>query len=146
MKTDVIFSRKSDEWATPQEVFDSLNDEFHFDIDVCATAENAKCDRFFTAEDDGLAQEWEGRCWCNPPYSNVAAWMEKAQQAVHSGAEVVVALVFARTDTRWFHEYIYGQPNVEVRFIKGRLKFGNAKNNAPAPSMIVVFRNNGRMV
>jgi phage N-6-adenine-methyltransferase len=103
---------------------------------VCATAENAKCSRYFTIEDDGLAQEWRGRCWMNPPYGReIGAWMAKAWSSAAAGA-LVVCLVPARTDTPWWHDYaIKG----EVEFLRGRLKFGGHKNPAPFPSAVVVF-------
>ena len=136
---DVMFSSKSDLWATPQDFFDKLNAEFNFTLDVCALPENAKCKDFYTPELDGLAQPWTGRVWCNPPYGRqIGEWVRRAFFAVVGGAEVVVMLLPARTDTRWFHEYIYGK--AEMRFIKGRLKFGGSKNPAPFPSMVVIFR------
>lgn len=139
MNTDLMFSSKTDLWATPQELFNELDSEFHFTVDVCALPENAKCKQFFTPEIDGLKQEWTGICWCNPPYGReIGKWVEKAYNSVHYGnANRVVMLLPARTDTRWFHTYIYGE--AEIRFIKGRLKFGDSTNSAPFPSMIVVF-------
>lgn len=131
-------SHKSDEWATPQDLFDELDEEFHFDLDVCATAENAKCEKFFTMADDGLAQDWgEATIWCNPPYSNIKAWAEKCSQ--HPGTAVM--LLPARTDTRWFHGFCYNKPNSEIRFIKGRLRFSGMIKDATFPSMLVIFRN-----
>lgn len=116
--------------------FDELNLEFCFQTDVCALPENAKCESFYTPEQDGLSQEWTGVCWCNPPYGRqIGKWVKKAAE---SNATVVMLLP-ARTDTKWFHDYIL--PNAEIRFIKGRLKFGGRKNNATFPSMICVFRN-----
>lgn len=121
--------------------FEELDKEFHFDLDVCATPENAKCVRYYTRVDDGLKQAWseDGRViYCNPPYGRqISAWVRKAYEEAQNGATVVM-LIFARTDTRWFHEYIYGK--AEIRFVKGRLHFGNSKNPAPSPSMIVIFR------
>lgn len=137
MNSDVMFSSKTDLWATPQELFDELDKEFHFELDVCATPENAKCRKFYTKEQDGLAQPWKGRVWCNPPYGReIGQWVRRAFFAAVAGATVVMLLP-ARTDTRWFHEYIYGK--AEVRFIRGRLKFGDARNSAPFPSMVVIF-------
>ena len=135
-----LFSSAKDCWETPQSFFDDLNEEFHFDLDVCALPENAKCPRFYTPDDDGLAQPWDGLCnWCNPPYGRqIAKWVERAHITAISGVGTTVMLLPARTDTKWFHDYIYEQ--AEIRFIKGRLKFGNSKNSAPFPSMIVVFR------
>lgn len=136
MNTEAMFSSKTDLWETPQDFFDKLNEEFHFQTDVCALPENAKCKHFYTPEQDGLAQEWNGSCWCNPPYGRqIGKWVQKA-----SGSKATtVMLIPARTDTAWFHDYIYGK--AEVRFVRGRLKFGQAKNSAPFPSMVVVFRN-----
>lgn len=139
MNTDVMFSSKTDLWATPQELFDKLNAEYHFTLDVCALPENAKCERYFTPDIDGLKQEWTGVCWCNPPYGReIGEWVEKAYNSAKIGGVKVVMLLPARTDTKWFHDFIYGY--AEIRFIKGRLKFGNSKNSAPFPSMICVFR------
>lgn len=138
MDAELMFSSKTDLWETPQEFFDELNNEFHFELDVCALPENAKCAVYYTPEMDGLSQTWRGRCWCNPPYGRtVGRWVEKAARAAETGATVVMLLP-ARTDTAWFHRYIYGK--AEVRFIRGRLKFGGAKSGAPFPSMIVVFK------
>lgn len=135
MNTEVMFSSKTDKWETPQWFFDQLNEEFHFETDVCATPENAKCKRYFTPEMDGLKQEWTGVCWCNPPYGRqIGKWVKKASES----DATVVMLIHARTDTAWFHDYIYGK--AEIRFVRGRLKFGGSKINAPFPSMVVVFR------
>lgn len=137
---DVHFSSKTDLWETPQNTFDALAAEFGpFDLDVCATSENAKCQRYYTRDDDGLAQSWEGVCWMNPPYGReIKAWMRKAYEASRNGA-TVVCLVPARTDTTWWHDYaMKGQ----IRFLRGRLKFGGAANSAPFPSAVVVFANN----
>ena len=138
MNAEVMFSSKTDLWETPQDFFDDLDLEFHFDLDVCALPKNAKCGRYYTPEEDGLAQPWEGTCWLNPPYGReIGRWVKKAADSATGGATVVMLLP-ARTDTRWFHDYIYGK--AEIRFVKGRLKFGGAKNSAPFPSMVVVFR------
>ena len=133
----VHFSSQKDLWATPQYVFDELNAEFRFNLDPCALPENAKCTKFFTPEIDGLQQNWEAhRVFMNPPYGReIGKWVEKAATC---GADIVVGLLPARTDTRWFHEYILNK--AEIRFIKGRLKFGDATNAAPFPSMIIVWR------
>jgi phage N-6-adenine-methyltransferase len=134
---DVHFSSANDMWATPQDVFDALNAEFRFEVDVCASPTNAKCARFFTASDDGLHQSWAGAsCWMNPPYSEVAEWMRKAYSSALNGA-TVVCLVPSRTDTRWWHDYAM---KGEIRFLRGRLRFGNAKSGAPFPSAVVIFR------
>ncbi len=127
--------------ATRQDFFDKLNEEFSFTLDPCATKENAKCERFFTKEDDGLSQKWDGRIFCNPPYGRaICRWIKKAHDSFFSrDAELVVLLIPSRTDTKYFHEYLYKKSNVEIRFIKGRLKFGNSKNSAPFPSMLAIF-------
>lgn len=138
MNTEVMFSSKTDLWATPQAFFDKLNEEFHFNLDVCATNENAKCLTYYTKSDDGLSKTWRGVCWCNPPYGReIGKWVRKAYISAKEGATVVM-LVPARTDTAWFHDYIYHK--AEIRFVRGRLKFGDSKNSAPFPSMVVVFR------
>ena len=140
---DVLWSHKSCEWSTPQELFDQLDAEFHFDIDVCATDENAKCQNYYTVKDNGLLKPWVGTVWCNPPYGRaISLWIKKACLEAASGSTVVMLLP-ARTDTRWFHDYVYG--HAEIRFIRGRLKFGGSKNAAPFPSMIGVFKNDATL-
>jgi phage N-6-adenine-methyltransferase len=134
----VWHSRKSDEWSTPQDRFAEWEAEFGpFTLDVAATAENALCERYFTADDDGLAKEWTGTVWCNPPYSSIARWAEKAYHESKAGATVVM-LVPSRTDTRWWHDWAVRA--TERRFLKGRLRFGEAKWVAPFPSALLVFR------
>lgn len=136
-----LFTSNTSEWATPQDFFNKLNEEFHFTLDPCSNHENAKCKKHFTEEQDGLRQSWDNETvFCNPPYGKVLKdWVRKASEVKKRGG-VVVMLIPARTDTRYFHEYIYQKPNVEIRFIKGRLKFGGSKNSAPFPSMLVIFR------
>ena len=133
-----LSSEKMD-WETPQEFFDNLNNEFGFTLDVCATPDNAKCHAYFTEQDNGLLFEWSGeKCWMNPPYGReIGKWMRKAYEESQKGA-IVVCLVPARTDTAWWHDYAV---KGEVRFIRGRLKFGGAKNAAPFPSAVVIFKN-----
>ena len=139
MNKDVMFSSKKDSWETPKDLFDEYDEIYHFDLDVAASPENAKCNRFYTAETDGLQQEWEGVCWCNPPYGRqIGKWVKKAYES----SATTVMLLPARTDTRWFHEYCL--PYGKVTFIKGRIKFANYKTPAPFPSMIVVFDNKER--
>lgn len=127
------------EWSTPQELFDALNAEFNFTLDVAASSENAKLSRFFDKETNGLKQSWDGEnVWCNPPYGRVIKdWVQKASEQ-RNGLSVL--LIPSRTDTKWFHEYVYGK--AEIRFIKGRLKFGGHKSAAPFPNMICIWRNN----
>ena len=142
MDTKGMFTSNSHEWETPQYLFDGLNDQYHFTLDPCATAENAKCKKFYTKEDDGLSKDWnEERPFVNPPYGReVGKWIKKASE-IQEG--LVVCLLPARTDTRYFHDYIYDRETgiwkAEVRLLKGRLKFGGGENSAPFPSMIVVF-------
>ncbi len=131
-----MFTSETDLWSTPQDLFDVLDSIYHFTIDVCATPENAKCERYFTPEDDGLSQSWNGICWMNPPYGRqIGKWLRKAYESAQNGA-TVVCLIPARTDTAWWHDYVM---KGNVRFLRGRLKFGGAKNSAPFPSAIVVF-------
>lgn len=132
----VHYSRETPEWETPQDLFDVLDAEFGFDLDVCATPQVAKCARYFTPADDGLAQEWSGVCWMNPPYGDeIPRWVAKAADAGRRGA-TVVCLVPARVDTGWWWDHCrYG----EVRFLRGRLRFGGAQTGAPFPSAVVIF-------
>ncbi|TGY07114.1 DNA N-6-adenine-methyltransferase [Bacteroides acidifaciens] len=136
----VLFSSASDVWATPQDLFDELNKEFGFNLDPCALPDNAKCEKYFTPEINGLSQCWGGYVvFCNPPYGRqIYDWVKKCYEESRKPGTTVVMLIPARTDTRYFHEFIYHKAK-EIRFIKGRLKFGNAKNAAPFPSMIVIF-------
>ncbi|PWA11088.1 adenine methyltransferase [Pueribacillus theae] len=137
-KLAVHFSSRSSDWETPQDFFDELDKEFNFTLDPCASHTNAKCDKYFTKEDNGLLQDWSGETvFMNPPYGReIKDWVRKAYEESLKGT-TVVCLLPARTDTRWFHDYIYG--NAAIRFIKGRLKFGGAKNSAPFPSMVVIY-------
>lgn len=136
MNTDLHFSSKSNEWATPQSFFDELNKEFNFTLDPASTVENAKCKKFFTEEDNGLVKSWDNEIvFCNPPYGRgLKDWVKKASE---SRGGLVVMLIPARTDTSYFHDYIYNK--AEIRFLRGRLKFGDSKNSAPFPSMLVIF-------
>jgi phage N-6-adenine-methyltransferase len=158
----VMFGKASDEWETPQSFFDALNREFRFGLDAAATRENTKCpdylgpDRDDPRFRDALAVswrfaldftwgEWHRAIWLNPPYSKCAEFVAKAAAEQREGVTTVM-LIPARTDTRYFHAHIYDaekhQPRerVEIRFVKGRLKFGTGKNSAPFPSMVVIFR------
>lgn len=136
-KMAVHFSSETDLWATPQDFFDKLDAEFNFELDVCATHENAKCKKYYTVRENGLLQRWQGVCWMNPPYGRVIGeWVKKAYESAQDGA-TVVCLVPARTDTRWWHDYCM---KGEIRFVRGRLKFGTAKENAPFPNAVVIFR------
>jgi len=132
---DVHFSSKSDDWATPQSFYDRLNDIYNFTLDPCSDKFNAKCEKFYTEADDGLAQDWSGeRVFMNPPYGRVIGdWIRKAYES----NALVVALVPARTDTRYWHDYVMQAD--EVILIRGRLKFGDGSNSAPFPSAVVVW-------
>lgn len=139
MNKDLMFSSKTDMWETPHDFFDKVDDEFHFTLDVCATPENAKCEKFYTEQDDGLSKPWTGVVWCNPPYGKgISRWI-LAANAARAAGNTVVMLLPARTDTRWFHDLVLGK--AEIRFVRGRLKFGGSNNSAPFPSMVAVFRN-----
>lgn len=139
MQTEVHFSSDRMDWETPPEVFDELDAEFCFDLDVCARPDNTKCAYFLSPEDNGLLMPWNGAtCWMNPPYGRaIKDWVAKAHREAGLGA-TVVALLPARTDTAWFHDHIYGR--AEIRFIRGRVTFVGAQNGAPFPSMIVIWR------
>lgn len=139
---ELASSSKYKEWATPVELYEALNREFSFTIDVCASPWNAKHSCYWTKEDDALKQDWtDHRCFMNPPYGReLNRWIQKAFLEAHKGA-LVVALIPARTDTTYWHDFIEGKQ--EVRFIKGRVKFltqKGEKGNAPFPSAIVIFR------
>lgn len=143
-KMDVHFSSASSEWATPPDFFAKILAEFGpFDLDPAADASNAKAPRFYTRADDGLTKAWFGRVWCNPPYGrNLGEWVRRGYESTHLphygiGADIVVMLLPARPDTAAWHDFIF--PYAEVRFIRGRLKFGAAKSSAPFPSAVVVF-------
>lgn len=125
----VFFSSLSDDWSTPQSVYSILNEEFHFTFDPCP----------LYSDFDGLILSWKDQVvFCNPPYSDITTWVKKAFMECLINNTTVVMLLPARTDTKWFHDYIL--PFSEIRFIRGRLKFGDHKNNAPFPSMICIFR------
>ena len=134
-----MFSSKSNEWTTPQNLFDELNKEFNFTLDPCSTHENHKCNKYYTIEEDGLSKDWSGETvFVNPPYGReLKVWIKKCYE--ESKNAKIVMLIPSRTDTTYFHDYIYNK--AEIRFIRGRLKFGDSKNSAPFPSMIVIFKN-----
>jgi len=154
MVDKVLFSSATDQWATPQYLFDYLDDLYEFNLDPCATIENTKCYCYITPEMDGLKLPWyivyeerpvlhtiaDGRVFCNPPYGRtIGKWVEKAVKEVKNGnAELVVMLIPARTDTKWWHDYIMRYAD-KISFIKGRVKFGGASNPAPFPSVVVEF-------
>ena len=132
-------SSKTDEWATPQWLFDLLDDEFGFSLDVCASPDNHKCDKYFTRDDDSFSQEWAGTCWMNPPYgksggTDIYDWMAKAKQSAKNGT-IVVCLVPARTDTNWWWDNVIGS---EIRFLKGRIKYKTG-TMSPFPSAVIIM-------
>lgn len=135
----VLYSSRSEEWATPADFFAVLDDEFGFSLDPCATRLNAKCRRYYTKTDNGLVQDWQQHTvFCNPPYGrDIGEWAKKCFLAARAGATVVL-LVHARTDTRFFHDWIYGK--AELRFVRGRLKFGDGRQSAPFPSLVSIYR------
>jgi site-specific DNA-methyltransferase (adenine-specific) len=135
--TPGMFTSRTEEWATPAYVFNALDAEFHFTLDVCATRENAKCDTYFDKASNGLSQSWGGICFMNPPYGKeIGKWMEKAYREAQKGA-VVVCLIPARPDTRWWHDWVMKAQ--EIRFVRGRLKFVGGKYPAPFPSCVIIF-------
>jgi len=141
MKQEAIGTTRSEEWETPQWLYDILDAEFHFRLDPCATAENAKCENYFTVKDNGLWQDWfvYDSIFMNPPYGRgIKKWIQKAFEESQRGC-TVVCLIFNRSDTRWFHDWVLGKA-AEIRVIKGRLTFGGSPNSAPFPSIIVVYR------
>lgn len=129
------FTSIREDWETPDSLFDPLNQEFSFTLDVCATPENAKCIEFFTKEHDGLLQPWTGTCWMNPPFGKQSRWVEKAYLESLRGC-TVVCLLPSRTNTNWWHDYCM---KGEVRFIRGRPKFKGAKYGLPQPLAVVIF-------
>ena len=137
----VGFSSSVQTWSTPQDFYDRLHKEFNFTLDPCASHQDAKCAKYYTVEDDGLKQNWQGETvFMNPPYGrDIKTWIKKAFTEAKKPNTVVVCLVPSRTDTRYWHEYI--MKATEVRLIKGRLKFGDSKNAAPFPSAVVIFDN-----
>ena len=139
MSIKVMFQSVTPEWETPQDLFDSLDAKYHFDLDPASTDDNAKCKNHFTVHDNGLSKNWGGQTvWLNPPYGReIVKWVKKAYEESQKPKTTVVCLLPARTDTKWFHDYC---KRGQIEFIRGRLKFGNSKSSAPFPSMIVVFK------
>ena len=136
----VHFSSKSNEWTTPQDLYDALNEEYGFTLDPCATHESAKCEKYYTLDEDGLNQDWTGNTvFMNPPYGReIKHWIKKAWESSKKGKTTVVCLIPARTDTKYWHDYCMKAHRIV--FIKGRLKFGNQESGAPFPSAIVIFK------
>ena len=136
----VHYSSKNQEWETPQEFFDKLNKEFNFSVDVCATVSNTKCGFYYNKERDALSLEWpSATIWMNPPYGReIGKWVKRAYESAMTSPSPVVCLLPARTDTKWWHEYVMQAD--EIRFVQGRLTFSDADSPAPFPSCVVVFR------
>ena len=130
------FASNSQEWSTPDSLFLPLHAEFNFTLDVCASKSNAKCAEFFTKEIDGLSQFWDGVCWMNPPFNALGKWVLKAWTESQRNA-IVVCLLPSRTNTNWWHDYAM---KGEVRFIRGRPKFGGWEHGLPQPLATVIFR------
>jgi phage N-6-adenine-methyltransferase len=131
-----LMTSKSSLWRTPQWLFDKLDREFHFELDACADADNTLCAYYYDEETDGLQQAWYGNVYCNFPYDNAAAWVEKAYREAQAGHCTAVLLMPARTDTRYFWDYVR---HGEIRFLPGRLKFQGGQHSAPFPSCVVIF-------
>ena len=141
MNTDLMFSSNDDSWETPPSLFNVLDMEFNFSLFPCCTKQTAKCKKFFTKEEDGLIQDWsKDIVFVNPPYGReIGKWVEKSYNEAKKGAKVVM-LIPSRTDTKWFHDFIYNK--AEIRFLKGRIRFLQNKkelNAAPFPTMLIIF-------
>ena len=151
MNLETLFSSKSNEWSTPQYFFDKLDETYNFGLDTASTKENAKCNLYLTEEDNSLSCDWQDKLnddnesiWCNPPYGReLGKWVEKAYQESTLGDSKVVMLIPSRTDTKYWHRWIFGKAS-KVFFIKGRLKFGGHENSAPFPSAVIVFDSTDR--
>lgn len=135
-----LFSSNSVEWATPKEFFNELNKEFNFTLDPCSSELNHKCEKYYTIATNGLLQNWANETvYCNPPYGkDISLWVKKCYEEHKKNKITIVMLLPVRTDTKYFHNYIYNKS--EIRFLKGRLKFNDQKNSAPFPSMLVIYR------
>ena len=137
MITSGMTSSLSNEWTTPKDLFDRLNDEFGFTLDPCSTHENAKCEHHYTINENGLLQDWQGTVFMNPPYGReIGKWIKKAYDESQKGA-TVVCLIPSRTDTAYWHDYVM---KGEIRFMRGRIYFSDGARPAPFPSAIVIFR------
>jgi len=142
MNKKVLFSSKNNNWGTPLSFFEMLNSEFHFTIDIASSIENALCRRFYTEHDNALIQSWEGEiAWMNPPYGRILLpeFVKKASEETQKKETIVVGLIPARTDTLYWHNYIFDVAK-EIRFLKGRLQFVDAEQGAPFPSAIIVWQ------
>lgn len=148
MKTETLFSSANCEWETPKELFEKLDKEYYFHLDVAATNENALCERYYTQETNGLLQSWDvqiGSVWCNPPYGkDIIKWVEKAYTESFTGVPIVM-LIPARTDTRWFHNFVYHK--AKIVFLRGRLHYGMngipSRHPAAFPSMLAIYNEIG---
>lgn len=150
-----LLSSKSDEWETPIELFNELNEKYHFTLDPSCQEHNHKCEKYYTQKENGLIQDWSGEIvFCNPPYGkSIGEWVKKCYSENKNNNVFICLLIPSRTDTKWFHKYIYHNKNAEIIFLQGRLRFvnrtfpswradGNFKiSPAPFPSMLVIFKN-----
>lgn len=144
--TKTMFSSATEEWGTPPDLFDKLDQTYHFTLDAAASPENFKCEKYYSKTNNGLTRSWKGEVvFCNPPYGReIGKWVQKCWEECFYNGTKIVLLVPARTDTNWFHDFIYTRThnNIRYEFIKGRLKFiqrGEIKNSAPFPSMLVYY-------
>lgn len=147
MNKDLMFSSKEEKWQTPDDVFNKLNKEFNFTLDPCCQHDSAKCKKHYTPTENGLLQSWEGETvFVNPPYGrDLKTWVQKSYNESTKDNTVVVLLIPSRTDTSYFHDYIYHKS--EIRFLRGRIKFINPitkkqGDSAPFGSMVIVMGNN----
>lgn len=136
---EVHFSSKSDEWSTPDSLFNKYNSIFNFNLDSAATPENTKCSNYYTKENNGLSKDWEGYVWCNPPYSKISDWIKKGYEEHLKHKSTIVMLIPARPDTKAWINYIVDKAS--IHFIIGRLKFSNSSNSAPFPSAVIIYSN-----
>lgn len=142
MVNEALFSSERQDWGTPIDFFNKLNEKYGFTLDAAASRDNAKCEIFFTAEEDGLSKSWQGhRVFVNPPYARgiTGLWVEKARKEFEKGNVKICLLLPARTDTKWFHENCFPQHGARIEFVRGRLKFEGAQNGAPFPSILVFY-------
>jgi len=139
---DTKFQSKRQDWETPDSLYDQLHQEFNFNFDLAASLNNSKCDKFYTQDDNALNQKWVGRCWCNPPYggakeNKLANWVSKGDAETKNSESIVVMLIPARTNTKWWHKYC--MTATEIKLLCGRPKFSNSKHGLPQPLAVVVF-------
>ena len=138
-----LYSKEKYDWETPDALFNKLDEEFHFFMDLCANEKNAKCKFYFTEKKNALIQEWTGTCWMNPPYGKgIDKWIEKAYSSSINNFATIVCLLPVRSDTKWWHKYCM---KAEIRFLTKRLKFKESNNMATFPSAIVIFSKRSKL-